>query len=201
MNTSVNSRVVSQSQNRARLKACARQLLLADGYAATSIAKITGAAGLTTGAYYSNFDNKAQLTIELLQDLQAENQQHVEAILATADVGARINALQAWVETILASGWPRLELEFALASRGDAGLVEQEGHRNHAATRALEKSLEQLAPSLTQGPVPVRRIAEIILDLGYGLAVRTVIDPTVTSDHLFEIINIVAGLVGTPTAM
>ncbi|MDJ0392456.1 TetR/AcrR family transcriptional regulator [Rhodococcus sp. G-MC3] len=196
MTSTANSRLATQALTRAQLKTCARELLLDHGYAATSIAQITHRAGFTTGAYYSNFANKAELTLELLSDLQAETQQQLEKILAVENTVERIGALHTWVEETLTSGWPRLELEFALASRGDSALVDREGERNRDAARNLESSLERLAPALTDGPVPIRRIAEIILDIAYGLAVRKIIDPQVTADHLFQTIYVLAAAVG-----
>ncbi|MGU3433025.1 TetR/AcrR family transcriptional regulator [Actinomycetes bacterium M1A6_2h] len=189
MTSAANSRVVAQAHNRVLITACARELFLTRGFTATSIAQITTAAGLTTGAFYSNFANKAELTIEVLSDLQKGSQQQLEELLAIGKLPERIRMLREWVDTTLASGWPRLELEFALASRSDPGVVEQEGNRNRAAARSLEASLERLAPTLGDGPVPLRRIAEVILDLAFGLAVRNIIDPQVTADHIFDTIN------------
>ncbi|GAA4383639.1 hypothetical protein GCM10023147_03070 [Tsukamurella soli] len=81
--------------------------------------------------------------------------------------------MRTWVDEALASGRPRLELEFALANRDDPTVVDREGARNREAVLSLESSLERVAPAVVDGPVPARRISEIILDLAFGLAVRT----------------------------
>jgi AcrR family transcriptional regulator len=64
------TRSQSQARTRERLLAMAREAFLRDGFARTSVESIAEAAGLSKGAVYSNFENKDELFLELL-DLTA----------------------------------------------------------------------------------------------------------------------------------
>ena len=55
------SRAERQAQTREKLIAVARQLFIADGYAATTLDKVAEAAGFSKGAVYSNFSGKEEL--------------------------------------------------------------------------------------------------------------------------------------------
>lgn len=56
----------SDTSTRERLITAARDAFLEQGYQTTSVAKIARSAGLTTGAIYSNFSNKAALLAEAI---------------------------------------------------------------------------------------------------------------------------------------
>jgi len=61
------TREQSKDQTRERLIDSARTMFIKKGYVATSVEDIASAAGYTRGAFYSNFDGKAELLIELLR--------------------------------------------------------------------------------------------------------------------------------------
>lgn len=61
------SRSESQKETREALLEAARQLIIKIGYEAASIRGICEAAGYTQGAFYSNFNSKDELLIELLE--------------------------------------------------------------------------------------------------------------------------------------
>jgi len=46
----------------------AERVFLREGFAGSSVEKITAEAGFTRGAFYSNFESREQLFVELLQD-------------------------------------------------------------------------------------------------------------------------------------
>jgi AcrR family transcriptional regulator len=61
------TREQSKDQTRERLIDSARTMFIKKGYVATSVEDIASVAGYTRGAFYSNFDGKAELLIELLR--------------------------------------------------------------------------------------------------------------------------------------
>jgi AcrR family transcriptional regulator len=67
MNRKRLSREDSRDQTRHRLLDAAHQLVSKKGLDATSVEDITAAAGYSRGAFYSNFDTKHDLFIELLR--------------------------------------------------------------------------------------------------------------------------------------
>lgn len=57
-------------QTREHLLGAARELFIQEGFEATSLAAVADMAGYTRGAFYSNFDDKADLLIEVLRRQQ-----------------------------------------------------------------------------------------------------------------------------------
>ncbi len=184
-----NSRMIAQAQTRKELKRAARELMLKDGYTATSIASIASRAGYTTGAVYSNFGTKAELALEVLRELQSEARSEISALLSGSSGGSTPSEhIEQWALAALDSGWPRIELEFALASRGDTALIDTEGDRNRSAVADLSQLLERVAPEQVLAVIPAYRLAELLLDLVLGLAVRKVIAPDVRPTHVFDVL-------------
>lgn len=181
------SRNETRTLNRERVLASARTLFLRDGYQATSLAAIADEAGFSTGVVYSNFSGKAALGLLVLREIQTEQFVLLRDAVAGADsLDARLDAVQRWGETALDSGWPRLELEFALDARTESGLVAEEAQRHRAATDLMADTLKELLPDTFADLVPVRAAAEALMNLSYGFAVRRLIDPSVTVESLLK---------------
>lgn len=178
----------SRTRNRAALISAARDLFLRDGYQATSIAKVAAASGFTTGAVYSNFDGKAQLALVVLQEIQCERLAELTAALDSADP---VGALAEWTTAAMDSGWPRLELEFALDVRGDTALVRAESDRRRSLIDDLTRTVQRRFGA--SGPIPVRTLVDAAVNLAIGLATRRVIDPTVTADSLIDLARVAMG--------
>ncbi|MGL6237122.1 MAG: TetR/AcrR family transcriptional regulator [Segniliparus sp.] len=186
------TRADSQAQTRALLLASARELFLKDGYNATGIAAVTERAGFSSGAFYSNFPNKGALALAVLQEIQAERTEEVEAILRLRQPEA-IASIEAWSEEVLKSGWPLLELEFALAARGDPELVKEEGGRHGRSVDFIAQAIEKLLPEEAAGALPVRKVAEATMNLVVGLAVRRIIDPKVSTALFTDLAQFAGG--------
>jgi AcrR family transcriptional regulator len=62
------TRAEQQSRTRAALVASARRVFARDGFHGANLAAIAREAGLTKGAVYSNFDNKADVFLAVLDD-------------------------------------------------------------------------------------------------------------------------------------
>nr|WP_245549738.1 TetR/AcrR family transcriptional regulator [Gordonia effusa] len=185
-----NSRTIAQAETKRQLVESARELMLTEGYGATSVAAITQRAGFTTGAFYSNFDSKADVALVVLDSLQSEAREHLAGLVGTsADLAKAVEQIRSWITHTLDSGWPRLELEFALANRGDSTIVATEGARNRSAVDNISGVLSKLLPTAVLDMVPSRRLADLILDLSFGLAVRKIVDPSVTPDHVLDLVD------------
>lgn len=62
------SRKEQQAETRRRLLVAASRVFAANGYHGASVSKIVEEAGFTTGALYSNFENKEQLFLEMIDE-------------------------------------------------------------------------------------------------------------------------------------
>ncbi len=195
---STNSRTAAQRRTRERLKQVAREMMLADGYNATTIATIAERSGFTTGAFYSNFGSKAELALEILRDLQGEAGVELQEIFAAGgDRAALLGRFQEWTAVALDSGWPRMELEFAMAARGDDSLIKNEGARNRTAVGDVAEWLGRVIPAGMLDEHTTRLVAELTLDLAFGIAVRKLVAPEVHPGYLFELLSAVMGGAGT----
>ncbi|SMF60782.1 transcriptional regulator, TetR family [Trinickia caryophylli] len=75
------TREQSRDQTRERLIEAARITFLEKGYATTSVEDIASAAGYTRGAFYSNFEGKPELLIEVLRRDHDRMQADFQAIM------------------------------------------------------------------------------------------------------------------------
>ncbi len=112
-------RAERQAQTRESLIAVAREMFLADGYAATSLDKVALRAGFSKGAVYSNFAGKEELCMAVLDSIHEEQIEGVVAAFTRdADLDARIDAFAEWArEGLGRPRWTALEVEFAAVAR------------------------------------------------------------------------------------
>ena len=178
------TRSESQARTRAHLVATARDLFLADGYAATSLEKVADEAGYSKGAVYCNFKNKKELCLEVLGLIHATKGQEIAEALGGGDtMEERLEAFQAWAEKTLGDvGWTMLEFELIVLSRHDPelrdALTATLGVARDITVTLLKSFTDSLGVVL---PVPVEDAAGSILSLGVGLGIQRAIDPTISA--------------------
>jgi AcrR family transcriptional regulator len=128
-------------QTRARLLDAAGQVFARRGFHAATVDEVADAAGYTKGAVYSNFANKDELFLALLDQRLAAQLQQVEALYAIESSGELRAALRA-----------QTEQEFAAAR--DFGVLQVEfwlyAMRNPAAQAELAKRYRQLRDRLAE---------------------------------------------------
>ncbi|WP_067474217.1 TetR/AcrR family transcriptional regulator [Actinomadura hibisca] len=182
------TRTESQARNRDQLLAAAERLFLREGYQSASISKIADEAELSTGAVYSNFAGKQEVALLVVRRLQDEHMGRLGPLLAGFPAPDAVDGLWRWAEDALGSGWPRLELEFALDATSAPELVAAESQRHRSTIAWLAGILDDLAPLLPAG-MTAEGCAEAVLNLAIGVAVRRVIDPSVTVQPLRELVE------------
>ncbi|MFC4602565.1 TetR/AcrR family transcriptional regulator [Rhodococcus kronopolitis] len=178
------TRSESQAQTRTNLIATARDLFLADGYAATSLEKVAEEAGYSKGAVYSNFRNKNELCLEVLQLIHVTKGAEVAEVMAQqAPMEERLAAFENWAERTLGDvGWTTLEFEFIVLARHDpelrAALVSSLGMARGIVAAVLGALVESGEITL---PMSVDDAATSMLSMGVGLGIQRAIDPTVST--------------------
>lgn len=181
------TRAQSQSRNREALLRTARELFLRDGYQVTSLAAVAEAAGFSTGAVYSNFAGKAELALLVLQEIQAEQLAALGPVIGPErSLEEMLEGVRGWAQAALGSGWPRLELEFAIDARTDKALVAIEADRQRTAVVALAAAIQRRLPDGAANLMSADAMAEAAIDLAIGIGVRRVIVPEVTADSLID---------------
>ena len=169
----------SQAQTREALLSAARDLFDAKGFAATSIADIADEAGYTTGAVYSNFANKDDLFLAVLErQLTAEMLALQEALSAEKTIGARLEVAGRWYASQAGFGRRRTQAfaELALLAgsneRTHSRLQEQRRRLHQAIAALLHQQEVELAIEFS---VPLATLAAAVLALLEGFALSSAV--------------------------
>lgn len=198
------SRAERQAQTREKLIAVARDMFIADGYAATSLDKVADAAGFSKGAVYSNFTGKEELCMEVLDAIHAELLAGVvQAFTAETDLDGRIDAFTVWARTQL--GDPQmtaLEAEFSAVARQSAYVADQLRNRHRAITaevsRLLRTVVEEAGYDVAFDP---DKAAVALLSLGIGVGAMRSLDARLNVDVVGETMRTLLRGVTRPARM
>lgn len=179
------SRAERQAETREKLIAVARDMFVADGYAATSLDKVADAAGFSKGAVYSNFSGKEELCMEVMDLIHAELLRGVvEAFTADADFDGRIDAFSAWARTEL--GNPQmtaLEAEFSAVARQSEYVAEQLRNRHRAIRAEISRLLRNVVEEAGyEVAFDTDKAAVALLSLGIGAGAMRSLDARLDMD-------------------
>jgi len=122
----------SRDATRARLIAAAEKVFIRFGFDASSVERIAEAAGFSRGAFYSNFKDKDELFIAVLNKRRLAISSALEEIVRREpNIARRLRAVRDWYVNQEQQGpWIILETEFTLrASRNRAVKVRLAGLR------------------------------------------------------------------------
>lgn len=166
------SRAEGVARTRSRLLDAAAEEFAEKGFAGASLDGIAERAGRTKGAVYSNFDNKADLFIALLDRYLDAGFADLEARLAKVD-NARDLFTQLQTSAVLAFKRDRntflLIWEFRLYALRNPEVGKRLAEHEAMARAAIEKQIEASAARLgVKPPVPPDRLAVILQCLEYG---------------------------------
>jgi AcrR family transcriptional regulator len=187
------TRAESQARTRDQLIATAEELFRRDGYSATSLDKVADAAGYSKGAVYSNFRNKDELCLAVLDKIHAEQAELIGAALSSAtSLEDRFAAFQSWAERSIGDPqWTTLEVEFAANVRRDPRLRDELASRD----RMIRDTITELISGVAEEweldlPMPAEDIATSLLSLGIGLGVQRAIDPAIPARVLTDTMRV-----------
>jgi AcrR family transcriptional regulator len=175
------SRTEQVEHNRELVIAAARRVFLAKGYVGASLDAIAEEAGFSKGVVYSQFENKADLFLTLLERRIDERADQNARIAAQTSGPAGIGALLRLHERALLADpeWALLLIEFRVQAARDPEL-----NRRYAAAhaRTLDRFTETVATILhdepgTEPPLPPRAVAELLLTIGVGLHLERAVNP------------------------
>ncbi len=173
------TRIEQTERNRSLLLASARRVFLARGYHSATLEQIAEEAGFSKGVVYSQFRNKADLFLALLEarieQRAQENAQLVEGLAGESGIAALFaNAARV---ARAEPEWGLLVIEFRVHAARDP-----EVNRRYAAAHA--RTLEGLADIFvtvyaragSELPVPARQMAELLLAFGAGAELEQAVD-------------------------
>ncbi|THU05130.1 TetR/AcrR family transcriptional regulator [Lampropedia puyangensis] len=170
------SRQERQAQTREELIAAAMQLFVARGYGGTSIRDIADVAGYSQGAFYSNFESKEALLLEMLRaHMQNEAAQLMQLIEQPArSASAILQTLEQWAEAIDGDvNWSMLSIELQLHAQRSSPFAVQ----YRAIWLQHQADLAQLigqvfTKSRCTLPLGSQEIASVLMALAHGLSLQ-----------------------------
>jgi AcrR family transcriptional regulator len=180
------TREQSKDQTRLRLLDAAQAIFMKKGFVAASVEDIAEAAGYTRGAFYSNFDSKPELFLELLRRDHEEMRAALESIF---EDGLTREAMEARVLTYY-SNLPRDDKCFLLWMEAKL-LAARDGRFRVKFNAFLHEKLEQMSEYIrafsaragTPLLLPADTLAMGLMGLCEGVQFLHTIDPqNVSSD-------------------
>jgi AcrR family transcriptional regulator len=189
------TRAESQARTREKLLAMAKASFLRDGYAATSLDKIAEMAGFSKGAVYSNFKNKDELCLLVLDTIRTERAAALgQAIAGLTSLDDRLAAFQKWAEKNVGDrAWTALEVEFGVHAARHPELSRSLAARGKTIrdmiSVAVGSYMKELDVSL---PMSADDVAAALLSLGIGLGMQRAIDPSMPVRVLSDLVRLLA---------
>lgn len=182
-----------RAHTRARLLDAAGQVLVARGYAKTTIEDVCAAAGYTRGAFYSSFESKQDLVLALFDHHSAHRLDQLEGLLHHPAPGAarRIGELLLAVDPD-ERGWILLFLEFRLDAARSPELSARLHEHDKAVTGALARLLERNGTS-----VDAQSLAMFLLASREGILARTATGGPGSDEAWRAAVDVVAELLPT----
>jgi AcrR family transcriptional regulator len=192
------TRAASRLETRTRLLKSATQLFARGGYEGASVDLIAESAGYSKGAFYSNFESKEAIFLELLDSHKRREIEALTQLLAQDIPASELLSLVRNSETERGSDFDfgLLSAEFQLQACRDKTFAKTYGklHRTHRDTMAglitkLFAKLDRIPPS------DPKDLADIIMALTTGLSLQgTSMQGPLRKGFLTEAILLVLGL-------
>ncbi len=175
------TRVESRSRTRALVLDAAAQVFAARGFGGASMEEIAAEAGFTRGAVYSNFADKSELFLAVLEERENRRADEVRAIYESADSPADffrdLNAAED-DRNVDAKAWVMLRLEFWLYAMRHPDVRAALVARSRASIAALEPAIQGVLDAVgVEPPRPISEMAQIIQSLDDGLTMLCLLDP------------------------
>jgi AcrR family transcriptional regulator len=169
-----------REQTRARLLDAAGQVFARRGFHAATVDEVADAAGYTKGAVYSNFANKDELFLALLDQRLAAQLQQVEALYAIESSEELFAAMRGQTEQEFAAArdFGVLMVEFSLyAMRNPAAQAELAERYRQLRGRLAELITKRYARHQTSPPMPPEHLAALALATDAGLFLQYSAEP------------------------
>ena len=191
------TREESRERTRDQLLEAARVTVARNGYDGASVADIAEAAGYSKGAFFSNFDSKEALLLELLR----RHKQHDIATLGhmlegVEPGGEAASALDRYFESVGGDpDWCRLDIELQLhAARNPAFAADYDALHSQVRSCLAELIAAQFEKAGKRPQAFPDDLANLFMGLVNGLVLQRVRDPGTAVKLVFESLMAIAQL-------
>ena len=173
------SREESRALTREKLLASARTVVAREGHESASIDRIAEEAGFSKGAFYSNFNSKEEIVLELLETHSLQDVTEIAALIGDSpDPAHMIKVISEWAH--LRSGDPSLgmlALELFRRARRDRTFSARHAKLFRAQWRGLGEILLGMFPE-GEAPADPEVLGGVVFELTYGVAAPFMNGPT-----------------------
>jgi AcrR family transcriptional regulator len=182
-----------RQQTRDYLLRAAAQVFGERGFHAATLDEVATTAGFTKGAVYSNFKNKEDLFLALLEDAYASDVAAIKETLEASDVppearlGDFVKMIRGELDHVPNMG--ALYLEFQLYALRNPTARERLNELERADVRAIADIIEgerALRGIEIHEPAEAERIARLIVALFRGISMMRTSDPEMAGEDLLE---------------
>lgn len=178
----------SRERTREQLLEAGREAVARNGYDGTSVADIAEAAGFSKGAFFSNFESKEALLLELLRRHKEQDIAALERILDAAELGDVASALDRYFKSLGGdAGWARLDIELQLhAARNPVFAADYDMLQSQTRSRLAHLIAALFGKAGKRPPAPPGDMADLFVALVHGLVLHRVGDPGTAVKLVFE---------------
>jgi TetR/AcrR family transcriptional regulator, transcriptional repressor of aconitase len=169
------TREEKRQETRAKLLQSAEQLFNQGGYEKASVDLIAENAGFSKGAFYSNFESKETIFLELLESRKRREIEALESLLAQEMSGEELlSAVRNYQDGRDSDfDFSQLAAEFQLQASRDATFAKAYAKLTRSHRDSLVGVLERLYAKLGRvPPVPPKDIADILMATFTGLSLQ-----------------------------
>lgn len=169
----INRRVMSQQETRQRLLDAAHHAVAYYGYERTSILDIVNLAGFTKGAFFSNFENKESILLELMRIQKEDDINRLSAFVtgANGDIAAALNQ---YITTLDGRrDCAMLDIELQLYARSNPDFAKLYDELQESNRMALGQLLENIF-IINGKSIPIKpvELADLFVGLVQGAALQ-----------------------------
>lgn len=198
------TREEKRQETKEKLLRSAEQLFNQGGYEKASVDLIAENAGFSKGAFYSNFESKEAIFLELLESSKRRNIEALENLLAqemsAEDLLLAIRNYQSGRDSDF--DFAQLAVEFQLQASRDATFATAYAKLNRNYRDSLIGVLEKLYGKLGRiPPAPVKDLADILMATTSGLLLQAADAPASVRKRLIsEAMLLILGISAEPPA-
>ncbi|MHB8301968.1 MAG: TetR/AcrR family transcriptional regulator [Acidobacteriaceae bacterium] len=169
------TREESRLRTRERLLGSAAQIFAKSGYAGATVDAIAENAGYSKGAFYSNFDSKEAIFLELLEGHKRREIADLEQILASGSTAKgmleKVRGYYTQVEADL--DWGLLSAEFQMQASRDPAFAKLFSRLFAVHRDSLSRLIQDLFTKLGR-PLPIdpQGLANVLMAMAVGLSLQ-----------------------------
>jgi len=195
------SREEKRQETKEKLLRSAEQLFNQGGYEKASVDLIAESAGFSKGAFYSNFDSKEAIFLELLEASKRRKIEALEHLVAQEMSADQLLAAIRNSEPDSDFDFAQLAVEFQLQASRDPTFAKAYAKLNRNYRDSLIGVLEKLYTKLGRTPpTPVQDLADILTATISGLLLQAAETPANVRKRLIsEAMLLILGISGDPS--